>query len=141
MSQSSDPLITVRDTEHLIEDLRDSLESLIDDLTDAEEDRNPETGKEYQSVHHGRLILIAAQQQQDLISQRLTALANRCIHLEHVLHIATGYIRYCYEQLPEGEDRQELEDLNTCRRALQLEPIPNPYQGTAEENADDVHIP
>ena len=40
--------------------LLSALQWLVDDLTDAEEDRNPETGDEYDSVAHARAALARA---------------------------------------------------------------------------------
>jgi hypothetical protein len=41
-------------------DLISALQWLVDDLTDAEEDRNPETGDEYDSVANVRSVLAKA---------------------------------------------------------------------------------
>jgi hypothetical protein len=47
----------------IVAELHSALQWIVDDLTDAEEDRNPETGDEYDSVAHARAAIAKAKGQ------------------------------------------------------------------------------
>jgi len=102
---------------------RNALVQLMDDLSDAGDDRHPETGEEYSSCRRARLILEMTSRIGRGTHKHDATLIGRLDELENAVLAAIPYVRYCYNQVRFGEDDRELEALNLCRAAIGLDPI------------------